>query len=169
MIFTKIYRFFRKATRLEELFFVSAGFWNTAPGRKPLPRLSSSSSSVCSPLSGRRPLAFNPRGSNNSSLKSYLAPVFCGFLAVSLVLWASDPGLTGSWEEEVGLAAGGDLAGRRWQAGRSRSRSGFGYSTAQTSAPASTSPQPPYRRSRSSSSLGGRKVREHTPSIVSIR
>ena len=85
---------------------------------------------------------------------------FCGFFFVaSLLLWASDPGLRGSWEEEVGRPAGGDLAGRRWPAGRSRSRSGFGSSTARTSGPPSTTPPPQSPRSRSSSSLGGRKVR----------
>ena len=81
------------------------------------------------------------------------------FFVASLLLWASDPGLRGSWEEEVGRPAGGDLAGRRWPAGRSRSRSGFGSSTARTSGPPSTTPPPQSPRSRSSSSLGGRKVR----------
>uniref|UniRef100_A0A804PN45 Uncharacterized protein n=1 Tax=Zea mays TaxID=4577 RepID=A0A804PN45_MAIZE len=80
------------------------------------------------------------------------------FLAASLLLWAFDPGL-GSWEGEVWWAAAGDLAGRIWPAGRSRSRSGSGSSTARTSGPPSTIPPPRSPRSRSSSSLGGRKIR----------
>jgi hypothetical protein len=129
---------------------------------KPLPRLFFLFF-LSSPLPSRRPIAFTPRGGKNSSSKSNLALVFCGFLAVSLVLWASDPGLNGSWEEEVGRVGSSDLAGRRWPAGRSRSRSGSGCSTARISAPASTTPQPPSPRSRSSSSLGGLKVREQIP------
>ncbi|XP_062220362.1 uncharacterized protein LOC133919844 isoform X1 [Phragmites australis] len=82
---------------------------------------------------------------------------FCGVLGIYLVLWNSDPWFRGPWEEEVGRVAGGDLAGRRWPAGRSRSRSGSGCSTARTSGPASTTLPPPSPRSRSSSSLGGRK------------
>ena len=102
---------------------------------------------------------FHPTRKQEFVVKISPSRVSVDFFAASLLLWASDPGLRGSWEEEVGRPAGGDLAGRRWPAGRSRSRSGFGSSTARTSGPPSTTPPPQSPRSRSSSSLGGRKVR----------
>jgi hypothetical protein len=62
-------------------------------------------------------------------------------------------------KRRCGGRLGGDLAGRIWPAGRSRSRSGFVSSTARISGLRSTIPPPRSPRSRSSSSLGGRKVR----------